>query len=595
MTDPAWVRRFRAARVSLPAWALDAPHRCVYATNASGVWQVSSWDMVADRHVPLTDKPTGVSGGAPLPDGSAVVWFDDEAGSEVGRYVVTPFAGGTADPLDADVETGWGAGLALRPGRIAYGMSYQDGPRLWVRDDAGRRQVYRHRLPAWVAGLSRDAALLAIGHTEHGDVAHSRSKVLRADDGEVLASLDDGEGVTVSTTAWSPVPGDARVAVASDATGRTRPSILDVATGERTGVEVDLPGEVLVAGWWPDASAVLLVHTHAGRWDVHRYDLAQGSVQRIDLGPGTVGGAAVRPDGAVWASFSSGAVPSRVVEVTPDGAVRTLLTPPGQPAPPGRPYTERWVDNGDGGQVHCFVATPEGDGPFPLVVEVHGGPAACDEDRFSAIVQAWVDHGYAVALVNYRGSSGFGKQWEDAVIGDPGRPELIDVAAVVDALVADAVADPDRCVITGGSWGGYLTLQALGTQPDRWAAGVAVVPVADYVTAFADESPVLRDYDRTIFGGGPDERPDLFRDRSPITHADKVRAPVLIITGANDTRCPRRQVDNYVEALRARGHDVVYDVFEAGHGSLATEEQIRQQRLALEFLAERLGTTPPIQ
>ena len=590
---PPWERRFRAARTTLPTWALEAPSRCAYATNASGVWQVVSWELDADVHVQLTDKPTGVLGGAPLPDGSGVAWFDDHAGDEVGRWVVTPFGGGPAEPLAPELAEGWSAGLSLRPGRLAVGVADRDGVVLSVVEGGDVRPVYRHRMPADVAGLSRDAQLLAIGHTEHGDVAHPSLRVVRAVDGGVVADLHDGDGMTVVAAGWSPVAGDARLALGTDRTGRDRPEVLDVASGERRALGLDLPGDVHVAGWWPDWTALLLAHDHRGRTELWRYDLATDAVERVSLGGGTVRAAAVRPDGEVWASFSSAAVPPEVRARGVDGGVRTLLVPPGEPAPGGVAYRDLDWDNGEGGSVHGFLAVPDGASPpYPLVVDVHGGPAAASEDAFDAYAQAWVDHGFAVLLVNYRGSTGYGKDWADAVVGDPGRPELVDIVAGVRRLVQDGVVDPARVVVAGASWGGYLTLLALGREPDLWAAGVATVPIADYVRSFEDESPLLQDFDRTLFGGGPDEVGELYRERSPITYVDRVRAPVLIITGENDTRCPRPQVDAYVAALERAGVPHRYDVFDAGHGSLAVDETIRQVRLALDFLADHLGTAP---
>lgn len=593
--EAPWRRRFRAARVTLPAWQVDAPERLTYGTNAAGVWQLVSWDRTTDRHTTVTDKPTGVMAGQPLPDGTGVVWFDDTAGDEVGRYVVTPFDGGAARPLVPDLPDGWSAGLSLRPGRVAVGLADRGGFSIRVADAAGTRTVYAHRQPAGVGGLSRDAGLLVVSHTEHGDTIHPALRVVGAEDGTTVADLWDGPGNTLSPAAWSPLPGDARLAVLADRSGRTRPELWDVASGERVPLSLDLPGEVWVAGWWPDASALLLGHDHLGRTELHRYEVASGRAERLPLpgpgvGEGTIRGARVRPDGAIWYAFTSSATPSQVRTREADGRDDALLVPPGGQAPAGRAYRSLHYDNGAGGSVHAFLAEPQGSGPHPLVVDVHGGPQAQTEDSFDPLVQSWVDHGFAVLMPNYRGSTGYGKAWEDALLGDPGRPELADVLAGRDLLVAEGVVDPDRCVLTGASWGGYVTLLGLGLQPEAWAAGVAGVPVADYVSAYADEAPVLQEFDRSLFGGTPDELPDLYRDRSPITHVDRVRAPVLIVTGRNDTRCPKPQVDNYVEALRARGVPHAYDVFEAGHGSYAVDEVIRQQALALDFLAEHLGT-----
>jgi dipeptidyl aminopeptidase/acylaminoacyl peptidase len=223
---------------------------------------------------------------------------------------------------------------------------------------------------------------------------------------------------------------------------------------------------------------------------------------------------------------------------------------------------------------------------------VHGGPTWAYSDTFMPDVQAWVDHGLAVAMVNYRGSTGYGSAFRDALIGNPGFPEVEDVVAGLDALVAEGVADPERAVIDGGSWGGYVTLLAIGREPQRWRAAIAAVPVADYVTAFRDAAPTLQAYDRSLFGGGPDEVGDLYVERSPLTYVDRVRAPVLVIAGENDSRCPIQQVLNYVEALRARGGEVELYRFDAGHGSMVVDERVRQMRAELDFVLPRLGGGP---
>jgi dipeptidyl aminopeptidase/acylaminoacyl peptidase len=588
---PPWQQRFAAARVSLPRWARQAPARTVYSTNASGVWQLSSWDLATGTHTELTSKPTGVLGGTLLPDGSGAVWFDDHDGDEVGRWMVTPFEGGAAVPLLADVPDGWSTGLSLRPGRTVVGVSARGSFRIWVADDAGTRILATHEHPVGVGGLSADARLVALEHTEHGDVLHPSTRVLDANDGDVVAELPGGDNVTTVPVAWSPVPGDSRLAVSTDRSGRTRPEVWDPTTWDRTALRLDLPGEVGVADWWPDATALLLVHDHEGRSELYRYVLATDALEPLGLGPGTVTGAQVRPDGAIWYGFGTGSRPSEVRVADGEGD-RVLLRAPGSRPPEGAPYESIRYPNGDGDTVHAFLARPPGPGPHPVALEIHGGPQAHVTDRMDPFVQAWVDHGFAVLMPNYRGSTGYGKRWEDALQGDPGRPELVDVLAGARHLIDKGIADPDRVVLTGASWGGYLTLQGLGTQPDAWAAGVATIPVADYPTAYRDESPDLQEFDRALFGGTPDELPDLYADRSPLTHVDAVRAPVLIITGANDTRCPRDQVDNYVAALAERGVPHRYDVFDAGHGSLDVEESIRQQGLALDFCAEHLGTPP---
>jgi dipeptidyl aminopeptidase/acylaminoacyl peptidase len=225
------------------------------------------------------------------------------------------------------------------------------------------------------------------------------------------------------------------------------------------------------------------------------------------------------------------------------------------------------------------------------VFYIHGGPQAADEDRFSPARAAWVDAGFAVVHVNYRGSSGYGSRWRDAIEGRPGLTELEDIAAAHDWAVSTGLADPERIAIIGYSWGGYLTLLALGTQPERWAAGVAGVPVADYVTAYADEMEPLRAFDRALFGGSPDELPDLYKECSPLTYVEAVNAPVLVLAGENDPRCPIRQVDNYLDALAASGKEYRVYRYDAGHGSLVVAETLRQVAAEIAFVRAALANS----
>lgn len=200
-----------------------------------------------------------------------------------------------------------------------------------------------------------------------------------------------------------------------------------------------------------------------------------------------------------------------------------------------------------------------------------------------------MDHGYAVVRVNYRGSTGYGREWTDALKHRVGLIELEDIAAVREWAVTSRLADPSKLVLSGGSWGGYLTLLGLGTQPDAWAVGLAAVPVADYVTAYHDEMEALKSMDRTLLGGTPEEVPERYEASSPLTYVDEVRAPVYISAGLNDPRCPIQQVENYVNRLAARGatHEVYR--YDAGHGSLVVEERIKQVRLELDFAERHLA------
>ena len=150
-----------------------------------------------------------------------------------------------------------------------------------------------------------------------------------------------------------------------------------------------------------------------------------------------------------------------------------------------------------------------------------------------------------------------------------------DVAAVRDWVIEHHLAHPDRCIIAGGSWGGYLALLGLGTQPDAWVAGIAAGPIADYLAAYEEEMEPLRSFDRAVFGGGPDEKRDAYVRSSPITYADKISAPLLILAGANDPRCPLGQVQSYLARLQELEKEHEVYVYDAGHGSLVVDDKRR--------------------
>jgi dipeptidyl aminopeptidase/acylaminoacyl peptidase len=484
---------------------------------------------------------------------------------------------------------------------LAASISRHDGFAVYVSEDGGAtvKEVARSTEHMRVAGraggynrggLSADGSLLCLQHAEHGDEIHEALRVIDPRTGATVADLVD-DGKQLLSSAWSPVVGDRRLAVVHERSGIPQPALWDPITGAVTDVATGLEGEVSVADWWPDGGALLLSQLHDGRHRLHRFDLESGVVSPIEHPEGQVEWAQVRPDGAVWLRPASGASPQRILDET--GA--EVLPLEGEPAPSGRPYRSFHFDNRHGDSVQAFIVTPEGEGPWPILLRPHGGPTWLDEDRWNPEAQSYVDAGFAVAAVNYRGSTGRGAEWRDALIGDVGGPELEDLNDALDHLIADGIADPERAVVGGWSWGGYLTLMMLGKHPERnWRCGIAGIPVGDYELSYEDMSPLLQAYDRALLGGRPDEVPELMAERNPINSADRVEAPVLFLIGEHDSRCPLRQAMAYVDRLAARGHPHELYLFSTGHGSYDIDEEIRQQRVILDFLATYVpGATVP--
>jgi dipeptidyl aminopeptidase/acylaminoacyl peptidase len=593
-----WIDRFLAPVVGFPDWGRDAPDRLVVASTESGRWQLWGWELASGSRRRVTDEEVGVTEGAITPDGREVVWLRDETGSEAGRYVVARFDGGGAEPLADGLPVGWGLELALGREVSVAAIASADGFSIHaVAPDGRTRTLHHHPQAVGLAGasgtgggtperaaLSSDETLLCLEHSEHGDVLHLALRVIRVTDGSTVADLLD-EGRTLQGYAWSPLPGDQRIAIAHERRGELQPGIWDVADGSVDDIDAGLDGLVEPVDWWPDGSALLLVQLVEGRSRLHRYDLASRRAELLPTSPGSIAGARVRPDGSVWYRLQDGAAPPRVLQV---GRQEPVLVASGPSAPAGRPYESWWFTNPHGQRVHGFTVSPGGEGPHPLMLFVHGGPTWLDFDRWSPEVQAYVDAGFLVAMVNYRGSVGYGREWRDTLIGNIGWPEIEDLLAGTDDLVTRGLADPERAVIAGWSWGGYLTLLMHGMHPDRFRAGIAGVPVGDYAAGYEDLSPILQAYDRALLGGAPSEVPQLMEERSPISYVDRVKAPILFLAGRNDSRCPLRQVLLYTDRLKARSHPHELYVFEVGHASYDMDERIRQIALNLDFLARHV-------
>ncbi len=208
------------------------------------------------------------------------------------------------------------------------------------------------------------------------------------------------------------------------------------------------------------------------------------------------------------------------------------------------------------------------------VVYVHGGPASQTMNGFNRGVQYLVNQGYLVIAPNYRGSTGFGKEFQQANFFDMGGGDLQDVLAAADFILKTGFPDPKKLIVMGGSYGGYMSMMAVTKAPEVWAAGVPIVPFVNYFTEVENEDPVLREYDLATMGD-PVKNKTLWQDRSPIYFVDRIKAPLLILAGGHDPRCPKSESQQVADAIKKRGGVVELKIYEdEGHGFSRVENQI---------------------
>ena len=223
-------------------------------------------------------------------------------------------------------------------------------------------------------------------------------------------------------------------------------------------------------------------------------------------------------------------------------------------------------------------------GQNAAIVYIHGGPASQTTNSFNRFVQFAVNQGYMVLAPNYRGSSGYGKEFQQANLFDMGGGDLQDVLAGVDWIKGTGHLDPKKIAVMGASYGGYLSMMAVTKAPGVWAAGVPIVPFVNWATEIENEDPELGQSDLATMGD-PVKNKALYDERSPINFVDQIKAPLLLLAGGHDPRCPKSETLQVVDAIKKRGGTVDSKVYEnEGHGFARVENQIDAYKRIADFL-----------
>ncbi len=596
--DAPWKKRFRLPRVSIQI-ASGNPEHVLVNSNRTGVYELYAYDLSSDSLKQLTNRDSGTAYGTISPDGRHIYYMDDKAGNETGHIVRVPFEGGTPQDMTPDLPdytlvspTADGIGSRMgvtipRPeGFDSYVVTMKDGR-------PGKASIInRSRRMADGPVFSHDGRLSVVSSAERFGGLDFTAISFDTGSGERLNELAD-ESSRVDPAAFSPVSGDARLLAESNRTGIMRPLIWDARTGSRTDLRTEsIEGDLVGMGWSPDARRVLLCQTDRATTRLWTYDIGSSALARVPHPEGTVVAARFRTNDSVLMSWQDSTHPTQLLSLDlsgPSPESKAYLVQ--SDVPKSRPWKRATYRSSDGQEIQCWYATPEGKGPFPTIFETHGGPTSVMPNVFSPRSQIWLDHGFAFISVNYRGSTTFGKEFEKKINCDIGHWEVEDMVAGRDWIVRSGIAKPDEIFLTGWSYGGYLTLQAMGVRPELWAGGMGGVVVADWVSEYDDEPDAMRGYDVALHGGPPKEKMQEYEKASPITYVERLAAPVLIIQGKNDVRDPPRQVELYEAKARALGKDVTVEWFDTGHAGsgINVELAVRHHEVMLRWMQKVLG------
>jgi dienelactone hydrolase len=501
--------------------------------------------------------------------------FSDRFGNKYGRLTYRPAAG---------LETAGGQPWTDVFGRDVHLSEYRVGIDFAVATVAEDEtfaiqrivpprppvELFRTHEKTEIHGLSADGQFILV---QSGDWLLPELMVLDLE-GRVRARMDAFAGVKGCWAGeWSPVIGDQRIVFRHERTGYFQPAIWWPFEQRAEDVPVELEGEVHPI-WDKTGTALILRRDWNGRSDLHRLNLETREREQLQPLDGVVFSYRLDPENRVegfWAVNDRYAGTFRERERFPNALFK--------PSVPLTPWKFRRIAG-----VPCFVVGEQKSGSRWTIFDGYGMAGYHHTDGYNTKIHTLADHGFQVVMVNTRGCGGFGREWREAKRGRVGFTELEDLRRVRAALVEEGWVDHDRTIITGDSWGGLMTLLAMGTQPELWRMGAAVAPVADYEQAHWAASPMIRGVNRCEFGGNPRTHSDAYRKVSPLTYVDRIRAPVLIVAGRDDLLCPPWQNISFAETLRARGGECELYLYEGGHGAPDREERIRQHTRMIEFL-----------
>jgi dipeptidyl aminopeptidase/acylaminoacyl peptidase len=558
------LRALLEMRQAVPlSWSPDG-ERLLVASNIPGTHQLYEWPGM--QQLTSYDEPVE---GLYLPDGRVLVEIDEGGNERTQLHVLGD------GPLVSDPRFNHWTPVA-RGRLLAYATNRRNAVDfdVVVRDlESGDERVFELAGYNGVAGMSPDGRYVAVDRTG-GRAGDNDLLVCDVETGDVMLLTPHDEPAEFSSPVWT-----SQGIAYSTNEGRDTFAIV---RGSETLYES--PWDVELIG--SDDGSVLLGLENADGYS-RLFFLDTGADVPLP-GRGVVEHVVVSPDGSKIAyAFSSPVEPHDVYLY--DGRLQRLTTSPRDVDVETlvEPSLHRY-ESFDGESIPVFLFEPEGAGPFPVVVTVHGGPESqwrpWYSPAFAPLTQFLVSRGFAVAAPNVRGSTGYGKRFEHLDDIELRLDAVQDLAALHAWLAARPNVDGSRAVVYGRSYGGYMVLAALAFQPELWAAGVEAVGIGSLVTFLENTSPYRRAAREREYGSLEHHR-ELLEQISPLSRVEQIRVPLFIQHGRNDPRVPVGESEHIAGVLRGNGVECELLVFEdEGHTVEKLGNRIEMFERATAFL-----------
>ena len=569
----------------------------LYSSNASGATHLYiSKTKRGSRPKQITHGNDPIRFGVLSPSGSQILYLQDKDGNGLHHLFLTSKDGTKTKRITRNPCRTWDACWDPSGKEVArsYSTKKSCGIEVFNMESSENSVLMEQEAPFFDVNYSHDGKWIAC--TEYGggkDPKNMQVTVVKRNDPEDVIHYKFKEGSREVLPSWS--TDDKELAFFSDSNGKnqvviqefkgTKRQFLPLKEGEEA-VDIQSPC------WSAKSDAVFYAVSKHSRTCLHKHPLNKERTV-LPFPDGTILFFKVSKDGktvvALHSSLSSpgciylNKIGSKTVEPLTSRKYKVNLAKLAKPK-------SVWYESSDGLRIHAWYF-PAGHGAAlqPAVVWPHGGPAFQTYDTWDPFLQAISQSGFAVLAPNFRGSTGYGAEFRNMNLSDVGGGDLEDVVAGARWLSKQREIDKSKIAILGASYGGYMTLIALTKKPEVFAAGVALVPITDWVESYGLRDATLRKVDEERFGGSPEKKLELYRDRSPINFVSKIKAPVLITAGRNDPNCPIQPIEKFVKKLVEMKHPHEFVVEEKeGHGSGRVESLKREVTTGINYLKKTL-------